>query len=239
MVSEPGPTPPPLPRPTTDRHWRDVLADRWDTFVDRHRDATTEMPRRIVAGVLVVVVVLTVVGVFALRRGDTPTFDAETLPVLESVPAAVSPDRPEVVLVHVAGAVHDPGVYEVAAGARAIDAVAAAGGPTAEAELDRLNLAAPVVDGDRLYVPAMGEDEPPPVNPPAAELPGGRGGLIDLNRATAQELESLPGIGPALAAGIVAHRLEHGPFSDVAQLVDVPGIGPAKFDRLADLITVT
>lgn len=149
-------------------------------------------------------------------------------------PSTPSPDAR--LLVHVAGSVLEPGVYELLSGARVRDAVVAAGGPTEQADWNAVNLAAPVVDGTRIYVPAVGEVVPAPVTVPVpnAPLPAGP---IDVNRATAVELEALPGVGPATATAIVAERDRNGPFLDVDDLDRVPGIGPAKLAALRDLVT--
>lgn len=141
------------------------------------------------------------------------------------------------VLVHVAGAVVDPGVHELSAGDRVVTALAAAGGPLDDAHLDALNLAAPVADGQWIYVPVVGVDPPPPPTGGAPTLevdveP------VDVNRAPPTELERLPGIGPALAAAIVADREQHGPFGSVDELIRVRGIGPAKLDALRDLAVI-
>lgn len=153
------------------------------------------------------------------------------------------------VVVHVAGSVASPGLVRVRAGARVADAVVAAGGATEGADVDRLNLAALVVDASRLYVPAVGELEGPVLDAQggaatgeSSSTPGAAGaaapaGPIDLNTATAEQLDSLPGVGPATAASILAHRDEHGRFLGVDELQDVRGIGPAKFDALRDLVT--
>jgi|LSQX01.3.fsa_nt_gb competence protein ComEA len=137
------------------------------------------------------------------------------------------------VRVHVAGSVRQPGVYDLAANARVVDAINAAGGFNGEADADQLNLARPVEDGMRIYVPAMkapgGED---------AEQETPAAGLLNLNSATLVQLESLPGIGPALAARILDYREQHGPFQRVSDLLNVPGIGPAKLSELEDLVTV-
>ena len=145
---------------------------------------------------------------------------------------------PPVVLVHIAGAVVAPGVYELSAGARVRDAVVAAGGPTDAADWNALNLAAEVADGVKVYVPATGEEVPPSLTVPAA-APAGQtfGGPIDVNEATADQLDALPGVGPATATAIVAERVRNGPFVDVDDLDRVPGIGPAKLEALRDLVT--
>jgi competence protein ComEA len=163
--------------------------------------------------------------------------------------AAVSPAAPVGVVVHVAGAVVRPGVYRLADGARVIDATSAAGGPTLEADVARLNLAARLLDGARVYVPRVGEDSPPAAIGPsiAATVAGGGAGvvggtgppaLVDLNQATAEQLDALPGVGPATAANIVAHRRDRGPFRAVDDLLSVTGIGPAKLEQLRPLVTV-
>ena len=128
--------------------------------------------------------------------------------------SAAGPSPPTIatgtVVVHVAGAVVAPGVYELGAGARAADAVTVAGGASPEADVDALNLAAPLQDGERVYVPVVGEAVPPPV---AAPTSSAAVGPVDLNRATVDELDGLPGIGPATAQAIVAHREANGPFA--------------------------
>ena len=148
------------------------------------------------------------------------------------------------VYVHVGGAVHRPGLYELPDGSRIFDAVQAAGGATDDADLDSLNLASKVKDGDKVLVPVRiepGADPPPGGASGAAGVPGAAGapgGLINLNSATAEQLDSLPGIGPSTAQKIIAYRTEHGGFRRVDDLMEVPGIGPAKFEELKDLVTV-
>lgn len=147
------------------------------------------------------------------------------------------------VVVHVAGAVAHPGVVSLPAGSRANDAVAAAGGLVAGADADRINLAAPLVDGERLAVPLIGQPAPAVLPGPTS---GGSGtdpmpsaGPVDLNTSSAQQLDTLPGVGPSTAAAIVAYRDEHGPFRSVEGLLDVRGIGDAKLDALRGLVSVS
>jgi competence protein ComEA len=166
----------------------------------------------------------------------------------EPVPAGpTSSAAPESALVHAAGAVTRPGVYELPSGSRVDDVLSAAGGATADADLDRLNLAAVVNDGERIWVPRRGEVEPPPVSAAAGAgtaRPEGNGpgaetsGPLDLNTATSEELDTLPGVGPATAEAIIAHREANGPFTSVDQLIDVRGIGEAKLAQLRDLVHV-
>ncbi len=174
-----------------------------------------------------------------------------TTPVESSSTASAESDpdtSTAALVVHAAGAVGTPGVHRVPNGARVADVLDAAGGATADADLDRVNLAAPVADGQRLYVPRIGEAAVPTPIGPADGAPGAGGGAgdataasagpVDLNRATEAELDVLPGVGPATAAAIVAHRSTSGPFSRVDDLLEVRGIGPAKLEALRDLVAV-
>jgi competence protein ComEA len=151
-------------------------------------------------------------------------------------PVATAPVAPTRVLVHVAGAVVEPGVYELGGDARVRDAIVAAGGPTEIADWNALNLAAAVVDGIKVYVPSVGEEVPASLTIPAAAGVDRSTMPIDVNVATADDLEALPGVGPATATAIVTERERNGPFLDVDDLDRVPGIGPAKLDALRDLV---
>ncbi|MEX2356624.1 MAG: helix-hairpin-helix domain-containing protein [Thermaerobacterales bacterium] len=151
---------------------------------------------------------------------------------------AAGPD----LVVHVAGAVQAPGVYRLAAGARTVDAVTMAGGAAAEADLDRVNLAAQVLDGQRLYIPVIGKDPPPLTEPEPAGAgsdANGRLSPVDLNRAGASELQRVPGIGPVLAARIIEDRRLHGRFSVVEDLLRVSGIGAQTLSSLRPYVIVT
>lgn len=206
-------------------------------------------------------------GGFWLVRSPTPPPET-TLPVVSpSAPTATLPppagttassgadaststptSTPPDVFVHVAGEVAVPGVYRLDAGGRVHEAIERAGGATPDADLDALNLAQALVDGQRLYVPRIGEVDLAqipvlspvgttvaiPATAPATTPPG----PVDLNRATVGELEQLPGIGPATAAAIVDDRDRNGPFATVDDLDRVSGIGPSKLDALRGLVTV-
>lgn len=139
-------------------------------------------------------------------------------------------------LVYVTGAVVAPGVYRMPPDARVADALHAAGGAAPDAELSLLNLAAVVADGERVYVPRKGESAPPDVLGSVGAL--ARAGPLNLNTATAEQLEDLPGIGPSTAQAIVAWRRQHGRFRRVDDLINVRGIGPAKLDALRDQVRV-
>lgn len=148
------------------------------------------------------------------------------------------------VTVHVSGAVSRPGLVTLPAGGRVGDAVLAAGGLTAEADTARVNLARALADGEHVHLPRVGEELPEPIAPvggaasgAAGEATGSTGdGPLDLNRASAAELEELPGIGPSRAAAIVEHRERNGPFAVPGDLRGVPGIGEATFQTLAPLV---
>ena len=138
-------------------------------------------------------------------------------------------------VVHVSGAVLRPGVVTLPERSRVTDAIDAVGGAMPDAQLDRLNLARVVEDGERVHVPRVGDDAPPPDEPASRGiLPDGR---IDLNAASQAELETLPGVGPARAQAIIAER-EQRPFRVAGDLRRVPGIGEATFQRLAPLVAV-
>ncbi len=135
--------------------------------------------------------------------------------------------------VHVAGAVERPDVYSLPPGAILQDAIGAAGGLRPDADLGRLNLAQALEDGQRIEIPLRVESDPTS----GSQLPSPEGQL-NLNSATARELEQLPGIGPVLAQKIIEFREQHGPFQRFEDLLQVEGIGPAKLDGLRDLLIV-
>lgn len=179
-------------------------------------------------------------GVVALRGLDGPAVTVPLAPVptavvdpgLELLPVATP--APAEVVVHVVGEVVTPGVVRLTAGARVADAVEAAGGPTPGADVTALNLARTVVDGEQIRVPAPGEAVAA-ADPSAA---GATPGPLDLNAATETELDALPGIGPVLAARIVAWREAAGRFTRVGELAEVSGIGPRLLADLEPLVTV-
>ncbi|SDS38924.1 competence protein ComEA [Paraoerskovia marina] len=165
--------------------------------------------------------------------------------VSESAPAAPGDDQPVPtssprpgLVVHVVGEVAEPGLVDLAAGMRVADAIAAAGGPTSTADLAALNLAREIADGEQIYVPAPGEEVPVASGAdPGSSAEAGRPALVNVNTADAGALEGLPGVGPVLAARIVGHREDHGPFASVDELVEVSGIGDAVLEGLRDLAT--
>ena len=145
------------------------------------------------------------------------------------------------VRVYVSGAVVSPGVYTLDPDSRITDALAAAGGVTSDAVLDGLNLALRVKDEAEYYVLKLGETPPTAssLSPPITESQAQPGGLIDLNLASVQLLDTLPGIGPALAQAIVEYRENVRPFQSVAEVQEVPKIGPVTYRNLRELVTVS
>lgn len=153
---------------------------------------------------------------------------------------------PAMILVHVDGEVHAPGVVRLAPGARVLDVVEAAGGLTGRADTDRLNLARLVADGERVWVPAPGQEVPDlldPVADPGAEAPTGPAAsspahMVNLNTADQAALEELPGVGPVTAGHILAWRSEHGRFTSVEELLEVSGIGERTLEQLRPHVTL-
>jgi competence protein ComEA len=135
------------------------------------------------------------------------------------------------IVVHVCGAVKHPGVYSLPAGSRVFEAVEKAGGALSQARLEGVNLARQLSDGEQVYIPRRGESLS--VLPKSKQTP-----LIDLNRATAEELESLPGIGEELARRILEYREENGSFKSVQELLEVKGIGEGKLEEIKDKVCV-
>lgn len=145
----------------------------------------------------------------------------------EGQPVTLLPTQtPKSLVVYVTGAVATPGVYLLPPGSRVADAVEAAGGFVEGAEEDRINLAAPLQDGTQIDVPGV---------PTTSRIISQR---VNINTATADELDDLPGIGPTAAQSIIEYRQVNGPFQTIQDIQNVPGIGPSTFDRIKDYITV-
>ncbi|MHA6512079.1 ComEA family DNA-binding protein [Tessaracoccus sp. Z1128] len=191
---------------------------------------------------VVAVLLLCGVGVAVAALARSSATEIPLAPVSVSAapqPPTPSPGPPVMLRVHVAGAVVQPGVVSLAEGSIVQDAIAAAGGLDGGADPAQLNLAAPVSDGMQILIGT--EDQPQgEVHGPAATSGGGSegDGAVDLNSASASELESLPGIGPVTAGSIVAWREENGGFTVIEELQEVSGIGPKTFEKLRALVRV-
>ncbi|MGD9793679.1 MAG: helix-hairpin-helix domain-containing protein [Acidimicrobiia bacterium] len=211
-------------------------------------------PRRLISAAITVIVVAAA-GWWLVRPPSTP-IDATLAVATTSATRAgrgapTSPpgsgpdaggsagvDDGETIVVHAAGAVVLPGVYKMPSGARVSDLITAAGGPTIDGDPNALNLAGELRDGDRIEVPRIGQ-APIGVGASASGASGGQSPrIVNLNRGSAEELDALPGVGPATAAAIVSYREQHGPFGSVDGLLDVPGIGPAKLEAIREFVDV-
>ena len=142
------------------------------------------------------------------------------------------------ICVHVAGGVPYPGLYELASGSRWVDAIEAAGGMRVDAMPDGVNLAQKLADGQQVYVPMEGIPIPPSPTVPQRTSVLDMTGLININTAQSDELETLPGIGPVYAERIIAHRESNGAFETIADIMAVKGIGPKCFERIESRICV-
>lgn len=205
-------------------------------------------PAEVAGLALLVIAALGASGLLALAAGGSrqgnPVGASPQVPVSAALAGRpdvrVESDPSAAVVVHVVGRVAAPGVYRVPAGARVADALAAAGGAVGDAALESLNLARLLDDGEQVVVRALGDRA---ASPPG-EADGRRSavrpdGRLDLNLARAEDLEQLPGVGPVLAERVIAHRQSlGGRFEAVGQLRDVPGIGEAKFQAVAELVDV-
>ena len=191
---------------------------------------------------LAAVVLGAVGGLLALFLGAgaaVAATDSQEVALPRAVKVATTMAPAPQLVVQIGGAVARPGVYRVNDGSRLADLVQVAGGSSADADTARLNLAGRLSDGEAIIVPRAGE--PPvefeaPASSGAKGLSGGSSGpagsVVDLNRATVEQLEELPGVGPATAAAIVRYRQSNGSFESVDGLLDVAGIGPAKLEAL-------
>jgi competence protein ComEA len=188
--------------------------------------------------------------------------DAQVAATLSATTLLVPLDAADIT-VHVVGAVVAPGVYTLSSVGRVVDAVTAAGGPTPEADLSALNMALPLADADQVYVPSRTRTQskrevpttkPRRTNPTHSTVPQdiaaassvvsdstapGVAGRVNINTADASSLESLPGVGPSTAKAIIAHRQANGPFSTPEGLLEVKGIGDAKFAAMRSLVVVS
>lgn len=220
-------------------------------------DGRRRVSRRAVLGVLALVLLVVLIGgvrvaravqdarpeVIASQTTAPRATDSSALEQgqLSAEAEASSSPTQSAVIVHVAGAVKEPGIVELRPGDRVVDALRAAGGATSKADLGALNLARPVTDGEQVYVPLPGESPPAPAA--VAGSSGGGGGVgsdgvVDLNTADAQALDSLPGVGPVLAERILDWRLEHGRFTSVDELAEVSGIGDKLLSQIREKVRV-
>lgn len=219
--------------------WRPPLAETLRDRIERWRDdprvlVTVLVGAALVAGLVFYRSALGPDDAHAHGVAADGAVGSDSPPSVGTSPDAAAVDAD--VVVHVSGAVVAPGVYTLPSSARVADAVETAGGAAPDADIHRLNLAARLADGQRVHVPVVGEPLPSDALA-AAEAPVA-GGPVNLNTATSDQLEALPGIGPALAEAIMKERDRRGGFRTVEDLLRVRGIGDQRFSDLRDLVTV-
>jgi competence protein ComEA len=221
-VSGPVTTPPSNGSTGSARSRQSSLSFSWPSFV---------------LGALLAAIGLGAALLFA-RLPDPPPIVLHLPPTATPVELPATPPEPSPIAVFVSGAVQQPGLYVLPPGARVADAIAAAGGLAPAANPAAVNQATLLNDGTQVHVPTLEERSEPPAAISGAADPTGAGmqpgGRINVNSASAAELETLPGIGPARAVAIIANR----PYANVDDLTRVSGIGPATVEKLRDLVTV-
>jgi len=187
-----------------------------------------ELPftRRQIAFAAVAVLALVLLGSRLLFRSEAPA--APPIPTAAATTTAAT--QPPLV-VDVVGAVRGPGLYRLPPGSRVADALERAGGATPRAQLDLVNLAAPIADGEQVVVPRRGS-----ASSAGSTAPGAAAGPVHLSTATLEQLDALPGVGPVTAQKILDYRQQHGAFTSVDELDAVPGIGPARLEQLKGLV---
>jgi competence protein ComEA len=205
------------------------------------RERLSALSRGELVGLVAIVgITLGGAGLWYLRSLPQPVEVRAVGPPPGAAAAASPTETPAPLLVDVAGEVRKPGVYEFTEGDRIIDAIDAAGGATSKADLQSLNLAAPVQDGVQVLVPAKApvSETAPGATTGSPGATGSTGALVNINTADATALEALPGIGEVLSQAIVDYRTQNGPFATVDDLENVSGIGPSIMEDVRDIVTV-
>lgn len=219
-----------------DKDWR----SRIDAGLKSIREAASSLTKFQTGIIAALALLLLVGGVYSYARSRprvVRVLDKKSASTGEGAPAggAVKAE----LTVHVAGAVNSPGLYSVAEGSRIADALTKAGGPAPDAQLDNLNLAAKLKDGEKVLVSRRSETAPglEAVTGDASQVTNSSTAMINVNTAGVDELDKLPGVGPSLARRIVEYRQKNGQFSSIDELDNVEGIGPSKMESLKDLVT--
>ena len=181
--------------------------------------------RRQIAIAAVAILVVLVLGSRLLLRAEAPA--APPIPTAAATTTAAA----QLLVVDVVGAVRRPGLYRLPSGARVADALSRAGGVTPKAQIELVNLAAPIADGEQIVVPRRGS-----AITAGSGAAGASSGPVHLNTATLEQLDALPGVGPVTAQKILDYRQQHGAFGSVEELDAVPGIGPARLEQLKELV---
>ncbi|MFQ6041430.1 MAG: helix-hairpin-helix domain-containing protein [Candidatus Poribacteria bacterium] len=201
--------------------------------------------------IFIIVTVLIGSGVLLIRQFRPSWFMGKPDFIAGESKNSVSIDKlPEEIIVHVTGEVRRPAVYQLEKGMRVADAIQLAGGATEKADLQQLNLASRAIDGEKIYVPAKLTTSSPPQSTPEPQAHvfkeplkskathANPPGKINLNTATVEELESLPGIGPVMAKRIIEYRNIHGPFYNIEEIKEIKGIGEKTYEKIKALIAI-
>lgn len=240
--------------PSSGENSRSLPVNLWSRLVELVRHLLKSVTwfgwgRMVTAGICIPLVGI---GAFFLLRTPAPPIESSlsyATTTVASTQNAVGITVPKVsttvavIAVHVAGNVLRPGVYDLPSDARVVDAIRFAGGATAIADLNAINLANRLNDGLQVYVPAVGEKVPPNISSSGSTSNGATNETnsvqypININKADAVLLDELPGVGPSTAQAIVAYRDQNGPYASISGLENVPGIGPAKVAALQGLVT--
>jgi competence protein ComEA len=186
--------------------------------------------QHILLGILLGLLFAGIILLFILPQRGTPI----PLVTITANPAANKTPEIDQIKVELAGAVKEPGIYDLPKGMHLVDAIARAGGAAENADLSKLNLALVLKDGQKINIPSSGIQ-----NPASFNAISGSSSLLDINTATAEQLMALPQIGELKAQAILTYRNDHGPFQTLEDLMEVPGIGESIFEALKNLITVT
>ncbi len=192
----------------------------------------------IIAFIAIIICIVIVIYILSLNQQNFNNY--EDLEITETEEIAEEPEEKEKIKVHIAGSVVSEGIVELEEGARVADAIDQAGGTTADANMDQVNLAYKVQDGQKIYIPNINEEE----YEITEDMEGiqniyeTNSDIININTATQTELELLPGIGPSTASKIIKYREENGEFKTIDDIKNVSGIGDAKFESIKDQITV-
>lgn len=198
----------------------------WGDFSIREKILLLLLVLLLLGGIFWKIAPIVLSPVVSERLSDRLVEEGGPLP-LEPAPE-LEPEL-EMITVHLVGAVQDPGIYHLPAGSRVYELLEAGGGPSEEADLDSVNLARPLYDGEQVVICRPGEAA---ANPSPAEK------KVNINMASAEELKTLPSIGEVRAQRIIEHREKYGPFTDIKEIMDVSGIGQGIFNQIKDLITI-
>lgn len=199
------------------------------------RGSSSSLSPSLIAALLVVAVAVVGGALLLIASRPAPVVITINPPPPTSTPVLTATPGP--LTVYITGAVNQPGiVVTLAAGSRVKDALDAAGGASANADLERIDLAAPLHDGDHIHVYQMGESDQPIVDSSGSGQAQTEDTLVHVNHATLEQLETLPGIGPALAQRIIDYRSANGPFADLQALTAVKGIGDSTIQKLSGLV---